>query len=296
MKNCIPLAAGLLAVLALPLAATAQTATDPTATAPAATDQKPVVRLLTPAREQDATELAKKLQNPIGDLYSFPFQGNTNFNTGTKGGTQEVLNVQPVIPIHINDGSQPDHPHYPALVWQPTYQPAHTVPFGTAPTRFLALLSNANPVDHFVFGAGPIIRCRSPATGPSAPMSGAAGRRPWRFISRDPGSPACWSTTSGRSAEPPGAAARNTASSSIEPFVNYNFGEGWYAFTAPEFTANWPAAGNNAWTVPFGGGGGKVVKLFGKVPVNFQLGTFYNAIRPSYTGAWSLRTQITLIF
>jgi hypothetical protein len=80
----------------------------------------------------------------------------------------------------------------------------------------------------------------------------------------------------------------------IEPFANYNFGGGWYAFTAPEFTANWPAAGNHAWTVPCGGGG-KVVKLFGKLPVNLQLGAFYNTIRPRYTG-WTLGTQVTLIF
>jgi hypothetical protein len=40
--------------------------------------------------DDEATELAKKLQNPVGDLYSFPFQGNTNFNTGTKGGKLPV--------------------------------------------------------------------------------------------------------------------------------------------------------------------------------------------------------------
>ena len=77
--------------------------------------------------------------------------------------------------------------------------------------------------------------------------------------------------------------------------MNYNFGGGWYVFSAPEFIANWPAAGNHGWTVPFGGGG-KVVKLFRKLPVNLQLGAFYNAVRPSYTGAWSLLTQVTLIF
>lgn len=38
--------------------------------------------------DDDATALAKKLQNPIGDLYSFPFQNNTNFNTGPHGGTR----------------------------------------------------------------------------------------------------------------------------------------------------------------------------------------------------------------
>jgi hypothetical protein len=58
-----------------------------------------------------------------------------------------------------------------------------------------------------------------------------------------------------------------------------------------------PAAGDQAWTVPFGGGGGgKVVELFSKLPVNLQLGAFYNTICPRYTGDWTLRTQVTLIF
>jgi len=51
----------------------------------------------------DTTELAKKLQNPIGDLYSIPFQNNTNFNAGPNKGAQDILNIQPVIPIHINE-------------------------------------------------------------------------------------------------------------------------------------------------------------------------------------------------
>lgn len=49
--------------------------------------------------EDNATDLAKKLQNPICDLYSFPFQSNTNFGVGPHKGTQEILNIQPVIPL-----------------------------------------------------------------------------------------------------------------------------------------------------------------------------------------------------
>ena len=41
----------------------------------------------------DATELAKKTQNPVAD--------NFNFNTGSKDATVYILNVQPVIPIHL---------------------------------------------------------------------------------------------------------------------------------------------------------------------------------------------------
>ena len=48
------------------------------------------------ASTEDMTALAKKLQNPLGGLYSFPFQTNTNFNYGPNKGTQDILNIQPV--------------------------------------------------------------------------------------------------------------------------------------------------------------------------------------------------------
>ena len=82
-----------------------------------------------------ATAIAKKLQNPIGDIYSIPFQNNTNFNAGTKGGTQNILNIQPVIPIHVNDEWNVITRTILPLVWSPTYQPAPSVPFGLSVTE-----------------------------------------------------------------------------------------------------------------------------------------------------------------
>ena len=56
-----------------------------------------------PARaEMSAEELAKLAQNPVANLISVPFQNNTNFNVGPLNGTQNILNIQPVIPIEIN--------------------------------------------------------------------------------------------------------------------------------------------------------------------------------------------------
>jgi hypothetical protein len=48
-------------------------------------------------------ELAKKSQNPIADLVSLPFQSNTNFDSGPFNRTQEILNIQPVVPMHLNE-------------------------------------------------------------------------------------------------------------------------------------------------------------------------------------------------
>ena len=57
-----------------------------------------------PARaELSAEELAKLAQNPVGNLISVPFQNNTNLNVGPDKRTQNILNIQPVIPISVND-------------------------------------------------------------------------------------------------------------------------------------------------------------------------------------------------
>jgi ABC-type thiamine transport system ATPase subunit len=62
------------------------------------------VALVAPARaEMSVEELAKLSQNPVGNLISVPFQNNTNFNYGPLDGTQNILNIQPVIPITLNE-------------------------------------------------------------------------------------------------------------------------------------------------------------------------------------------------
>src|SRR5271165_7415116 len=96
MKLLIRPSAGLLLLSVLSPGAVAQTA---------APGEQPAVHVQAPASggDDDATALAKKLQNPIGDLYSIPFQNNTNFNYGPNKGTQDILNIQPVIPIHVTD-------------------------------------------------------------------------------------------------------------------------------------------------------------------------------------------------
>jgi hypothetical protein len=48
-------------------------------------------------------ELAKQAQNPVADLISVPIQNNFNFNVGPHNQTQTVINVQPVIPIHLSE-------------------------------------------------------------------------------------------------------------------------------------------------------------------------------------------------
>jgi hypothetical protein len=61
----------------------------------------------------------------------------------------------------------------------------------------------------------------------------------------------------------------------IQPFVNYNFPDGWYLTSSPVITADWLADGRK-WIVPVGGGFGRLFKL-GEQPINTQVQVFYNA-------------------
>jgi hypothetical protein len=82
----------------------------------------------------------------------------------------------------------------------------------------------------------------------------------------------------------------------MQPFLNYNFGEGWYVTSSPIITANWLTAGDKAWTVPVGGGAGRVVRIGGKLPLNLMLSGYWNAVRPEFGATWQMRAQATLIF
>jgi hypothetical protein len=74
--------------------------------------------------------------------------------------------------------------------------------------------------------------------------------------------------------------------------VNYNLPDGWYLSSVPIITADWEASSGNQWTVPVGGGVGKLFKL----PINTQLQAFYNVERPQFAADWQLRFQLQFLF
>ena len=80
----------------------------------------------------------------------------------------------------------------------------------------------------------------------------------------------------------------------LQPFVNYNIGDGWYLTSSPIITANWEAHDGDTWTVPVGAGVGKLFK-FGKLPINTSLQAYYNAERPTFASDWQLRFQVQVL-
>ena len=77
--------------------------------------------------------------------------------------------------------------------------------------------------------------------------------------------------------------------------MNYNLDGGWYAVSSPVVTANWKAPSDDTWTVPVGGGMGRIFSVGGQA-MNAQVQAFYNIERPEYGPDWSLRLQLQFLF
>jgi hypothetical protein len=78
-------------------------------------------------------------------------------------------------------------------------------------------------------------------------------------------------------------------------FITYQLKKGWYVTSSPIITANWRGSSGNIWTVPFGGGVGRVMKL-GFQPVNITAQFYGNAVYPTGSSPWSMRMQIAFLF
>ncbi|MHC5002411.1 MAG: hypothetical protein ACYTJ0_04745, partial [Planctomycetota bacterium] len=194
--------------------------------------------------------LARAAQNPIADLISLPFQNNTNIDFGRLNYEQNVLNIQPVIPFHLNDDWNLITRTIAPVVYQPAIVPGDDHDFGLGDVQFTGFLVPTRRFAGWMIGAGPVVRlptatdarlgARKWAIGPSAVALRFDG--PWVVGAL---AQQVWSVA--------GSGDSNVSELLVQPFVNYNIpdGDGWYLTTSPIITANWMADdSDDRWTVP----------------------------------------------
>jgi len=238
-------------------------------------------------------KLREAAENPVADLVSVTFQDNPSFNYGPYNGTQNVLNFQPVIPFHLNDEwnliARPVVP----LVTQPGLAPGVGPETGLGNIEQQLFLSPAH-IDKLFWGVGPVFYFPT-ATGKTLGVNAwGAGPdvvvgtflEPWVLgvLANN-----VWAWRNGQQVN----------QMTVQYFINYNMADGWYLCSQPIIAADWLAPPHDKWTVPFGGGFGRLFKA-GKLPINFQIQAFYNAVRPTVgplTGpVWSLRFELKFLF
>jgi hypothetical protein len=243
--------------------------------------------------ELSAEDLAKIAQNPVGNLITFPIQENMNVNVGPLDGNQSVLNIQPVIPISISDDWNIITRTIIPIISVPAFAPGQDRISGIGDIQLSAFLSPANP-GNWIWGAGVVTQM--PSHSNSIFGNDHAGIGPtFVVLHLEKGSPWVYGVLANNIWSVGNSNSPAYSNMLVQPFINYNLASGAYFTTGPAITANWQAAGSQVWTVPMGGGIGKLFKLGGKLPVNTQLAAYYNVVRPEFAGNWLFRVQVQVL-
>ncbi len=118
---------------------------------PATTDEKPEAAV---SEQAQAEALQKATQNPVANLISVPLQNNTNLNYGPYNRTQDVLNIQPVIPAHLSKKWLLISRIILPIVWQPYPNQNTGGEYGLGDMNPSFFLSPAKP-GKVIWGVGP---------------------------------------------------------------------------------------------------------------------------------------------
>ncbi|MER8435042.1 transporter [Mesorhizobium sp. M1312] len=242
--------------------------------------------------QDDTQELAKKLSNPIASLISVPFQFNYDSGYGPNDGEKAFVNVQPVIPITLNDDWNLISRTILPIVWQEDIAGPSGDQFGLGDiTQSLFFSPKAPTEGGIIWGAGPVFLFPTATddflggekwgAGPTAVVLkqshgwtvGMLANHIWSFAGDNDRS--------------------DISSTFLQPFVSYTTKDAWTFTLNTESSYNWEA---ETWSVPVNFQVSKLV-VVDKQPISLFAGVRYWAESPdSGPDGWGFRTGITLLF
>jgi hypothetical protein len=298
VRNCCGMVV-LGTMLALP--AMAQTQAQP---APAKAAVDPAA---TPAAPQSDEALARQLSNPVASLVSVPFQFNWDQPVGPDDETRFVLNVQPVIPLSLNDDWNL------ILRWIMPYIGQPPLFEGGVPTQGMGdivasmFFSPAKP-GRFIWGAGPVFMLPTNASpvlgtsrwsvGPSFVILKQSGQWTFGMLANH-----LWSFAGN---DVSGGVERGQVNASfLQPFASYTTKSSVTMGVSVEASGNWrlynPGPGGSLeqvdgtqWTVPIMFTASKLTR-FGPFPMSIGGGVGWFAVAPDGGPSWRLRMVGTIL-
>jgi len=236
-------------------------------------------------------ELVKLKQNPVSGLKQILFQANVNPNFPETGKTQGIYSLQAVWPFSINDD-------YRLVTY--TIVPQYHVPGQDGESALnglgdtlINLFVSPKKAGALVWGAGPSILL--PTRGDPALGSNRVGLGPAAllFYPQEKWSAGLvvqnvWSLGGG-------SGVNKVDAFGAQYLFSYNLPDGWSLYSNATISSDWTKQQSERWTVPVGGGVGKLF-IVDKLPISVSLQGFYNVVTPTGGPNWSMNFQLAFLF
>ena len=247
------------------------------------------------AEQQNLDEVNRQLSNPISSVWSLTFQFNNFFLDGfpsDKTRVQNVLNFQPVIPLHLTENwNLISRPIFPFIFASPVFTPGEGFDYkgGFGEMAFFSLLSPAKS-GNWLLGIGPTFifpTASKEALGQGKFQMGPAGlvgflNKQWLIGVL----PQQWWSVAGD------VSRADTSQANIQYFILRFLPKAWSVGMSPNVLINWKADDDNKVTFPIGASIGKTVKV-GKLPINFSIQGQWMAWHPDDFGQrWNIQLII----
>lgn len=243
------------------------------------------------ARSDDA-ELAKQLSNPVASLISVPFQFNYDSGYGPDDGYRATLNIQPVVPISLNEQWNVISRTIVPLITQEDIAGQSGTQSGLGDVTQSLFFSPKVPGESgIIWGVGPVFLV--PTATDDLLGTGKWGAGPTGVALKQSG-PWTYGVLANHIWSFAGDGDRNDVNSTfLQPFLTYTTANAWTFGLNTESTYDWTGGD---WSVPVNVTVAKLVKL-GEQPVSFTVGARYWAEAPDNgPEGWGVRGVVTLLF
>jgi hypothetical protein len=243
-----------------------------------------------PKQAPSVEELVKLKQNPVSGLKQILLQADVNPNYPDSGQTQGIYSLQAVWPFSLNED-------YRLVTY--TIVPQYHVPASPGESSInglgdtlINLFVSPKKAGTLVWGAGPTILL--PTRGD--PLLGsdrvALGPAALLFYPQEKWSAGLvvqngWSLG--------GSGVNKVNAFGAQYLLSYNLPDGWSLYSNATITADWTKEQSERWTVPVGGGVGKLFYI-GPQPVSISLQAFYNVVTPTGGPDWAASFQLAFLF
>lgn len=235
-------------------------------------------------------DLAKQKQNPVSGLRQVGLDTTLSPDVPVTGGTEGAYSLQVVWPFKLTEEWRLITYSIVPVLQLPEGDGDYTVGLGNSLFNFF--VTPSTPTGNLVWGVGPtvLLPTRTDSElgsdrlglGPSGVLYYAKNAWGAGVVLQN-----VWSV---------GGDGRNEVNVfGAQYFLNYNLSQGWYLYSNSTITADWTADSDDRWTVPVGGGFGKVFTVGGH-SMSASLQGVANVVRPDDSAEWAVNFQFSILF